>query len=215
MCFMMENKVQDCSGWEHFECNLQVCKVVSIASVQETARLLTTEEELNRCQTFITSLSFGKESLVSLNSRFFLSKLSFLIGIFPSFSHSCLIVMLLLYLVFLSKLFRLSRWGICISMQMQTTSGSRDSLGTLPRWTVSVVLKTDIIKSTIHQGMDANCFCHQSQLFPWTPGFMRSRKVGSESLAQWWGWCWASAMQSMFFPQLNSTEPVHQEEHRG
>lgn len=40
-------------------------------------------------------------------------------------------------------------------MQMQTMSGSRDSLGTLPRWAVSTGLRTDIIKSTIHQRMDA------------------------------------------------------------
>ena len=183
MCFMMENKVQDCSGREPFECNLQAGKVVLIASVQETARLLATEEELNRCQTFITSLSSGKKSLVCLKTRLFLSKLSFLVGISPSFSHSCLIVMLLLYLVFLSKFFRLSRWGICIFMQMQTMSGSRDSLGTLPRWAVSTGLRTDIIKSTIHQSMDANGFCHRSQVFPWS---LWSRKVGSEKLAWWW-----------------------------
>lgn len=87
MCFVVEKKVQDCSGWELFECNLQAGKVALTASVQGTARLLAMEEEPNRCQTLITSVSSGKKSLVCLKSRLFLSKLSFSVGISPSFSH--------------------------------------------------------------------------------------------------------------------------------
>lgn len=53
----------------------------------------------------------GEENPLCLKSGFLLSKLSFLLVISPPFSHS-LIIMLLLYLVFLSELFGLSRWGI-------------------------------------------------------------------------------------------------------
>lgn len=77
MYFMMENKVQDCCGREAFECHMQVAKVVLIASKQETAKLLATEEELNRCQTFTTNLSTGKKNLLSWKSRLFLSKIIF------------------------------------------------------------------------------------------------------------------------------------------
>lgn len=77
MYFMMENKVQDCCGREAFECHMQAAKAVLIASMQETAKLLATEEELNRCQTFITNLSTGKKNLVSRKGRFFLSKIIF------------------------------------------------------------------------------------------------------------------------------------------
>lgn len=164
----LENQVQDCAGWEPFKCHLQAGKVVLIASLQETARLLAMEEELNRCQTIITSLSSGKKSLVCLKSRLFLNKLIFLVRIPLPFSRNCLVVMLLLYLVFLSVLFRLFRWTICIFMQMQTMSGSLYSLGTLPRCPESTVLMTDTIKSTVHQRMDANGFCLCGQVFLWT-----------------------------------------------
>ena len=63
MCFVVENKVQDCSGQDPFSCNLRAGKVVLIASVQETARLLDMEEEQNRCQTFITS-HLGRKALL-------------------------------------------------------------------------------------------------------------------------------------------------------
>lgn len=49
MCLTTENKLQHCSGQEPFDCNLQAGKVVLIASVQETARLLVGEEGPNRC----------------------------------------------------------------------------------------------------------------------------------------------------------------------
>lgn len=77
MYLMMENKVQDCCGREAFECHMQVAKAVLIASKQETAKLLATEEELNRCPTFTTNLSTGKKNLLSWKSRLFLSKIIF------------------------------------------------------------------------------------------------------------------------------------------
>jgi len=59
--------------------------------------------------------------------------------------------------------------------------------------------------------MDANRFCHQSQVFLWTPW---SRNVGSERLAWLWWFtqhqCYVSAMKWTFFPHLSSTEPMLQ-----
>lgn len=71
MYFMMEKKVEDYCGWEAFECHMLGAKAVLVASMQEAAKLLVTEEELNRCQTFITNLSTGKKSHVSWKARCF------------------------------------------------------------------------------------------------------------------------------------------------
>lgn len=156
-----------------------------------------------------------EEEKPCFKSMLFLSELNFLVGIFPSFCHICIIVILLLYLVFLSKLFILPRWAVCIFMQLQTMSDSGDSSGTLLMLAVSTGLWTDINKSSTQQRVDANSFCHRSQVFMWT---LWSTKVGSEKLGWWW-WsthhqCRVSAMKWMYFPQLNSTKPVVQEEHR-
>lgn len=85
MCFMMENKVQDCSGWEPLERSFQAAKAVLIASMQEAARLLATEEELNRCQTLITGLSSGNKSLFVWSPGFSLANEGFFSRYFPFF----------------------------------------------------------------------------------------------------------------------------------
>lgn len=44
MYFMLENRVQDCCGWEAFGCHMLAAKAVLVASMQETAKLLVPEE---------------------------------------------------------------------------------------------------------------------------------------------------------------------------
>lgn len=77
MYFMMENKVQDCCGWKAFGCHMLAAKAVLIASMQETGKFLITEEELNRCQIFITNLFTSKSNHVSWKAGLFLSKIMF------------------------------------------------------------------------------------------------------------------------------------------
>lgn len=77
MYFMIENKVQDCCGQEAFECHMQVAKAVLPATMQETVELLATEEELNRCQTFITNLILERKTLLIRKLGFSLAKLYF------------------------------------------------------------------------------------------------------------------------------------------
>lgn len=77
MYFVMENKVQECCAGKAFGCHMLAAKAVLIASMQETGKFLVTEEELNRCQTFITNLFTSKNNHVSWKAGLFLSKMIF------------------------------------------------------------------------------------------------------------------------------------------